>query len=118
MKKSNLALWLFFCFYFLLSRLPSIRHVYEHWILYEKRIYVLFKRHGKAFVFSILDFFCHDSGAVELWMACASIIRETFVSMLGAFARDWSWNTLRAESNWNSDGFTMHAILILPIVVG
>lgn len=45
-------------------------------------------------------------------------IRETFVSMLGAFARDWSWNTPGAESNWNSDGFTMHAILIIPIVVG
>jgi hypothetical protein len=107
----------FFFFVFLLSRLPSIRHVYEHWILYEKRIYVLFKHHGKAFVFPILDFLCHGSGAVGLWMACASN-RETFVSMFGAFARDWSWNTLRAESNWNSDGFTMHAILIIPTVVG
>lgn len=39
--------------------------------------------------FFILDFFCHGSGAVGLWMACASI-RETFVSMLSAVARDWS----------------------------
>lgn len=49
-------------------------------------------------------------------MICASI-RETFVSMLGPLAWDWSWNTPDAEINWDSDGFTMHAILIIPIVV-
>lgn len=46
------------CFrsYFLLSRLLSIRHVYEHWFLYEERygIFVFFKHHGKAFFSSSL----------------------------------------------------------------
>jgi hypothetical protein len=84
-------------------------------------LYYLTSRKGLFFFdsFSILDFFCHGSGAVGFWMICASI-RETFVSILGAFALNWSWNTPGAESNWKSDEFTtcMHAILIMLIVAG
>lgn len=84
----------------------------------EAHLCIISNSTGRPFVFfPFLDFFCQGSGAVGLWTVYASI-RETFVSMLGAFAQDWSWNTLKAESNWNSDGFTMHAILIMLIVVG